>query len=194
LRTKQPIPKAEAKRIVIERSRDITEAELNNKSAVIIDKFTGLDDFIFAQKILLYFSSLKELVNTKSLINRAIGQGKSVFLSKLNLSGNKFRRFQFTSFEDLVKREAGFFEPKFGIEEDLSDIDLIIVPSLAVSLTGQRIGFDFDGYNSVLKKSFVPKVALAFEFQLLHKIEFERKDIFVDRIVTERQIINTREN
>ena len=36
--------------------------------------------------------------------------------------------------------------------------------------------------------------ALAFEFQLFHRIEFGRKDILIDKIITERRIINTREN
>ena len=193
MKTKPPIPKSEAKKIVAERSKEMTPAELKKKSDLIIEKFIELDDYIIAKKILLYFSTLSQLVQTKYLIDLAVGQGKCVFLPKFNRQNNRFRRFQFSAYNELLKNEEGFFEPKLSIEEDLSDIDLIIVPCVAVSLTGQRVGFDYSGYISMLKNSFAVKAALAYEFQLFHRIEYEKKDIFVDKIITERRVIKTRE-
>ena len=193
LKNKAPIPKAEAGRIVRESAAEITETELKKKSALIIERLINSDDFNFAQKIFAYFSSSVLVVNTKSLINLAQGQGKSVFLPKQNHQGKLPRRFQFTSYDDLVSNNLDLFEPKIGIEEDLSDIDLIIVPCIAVSFFGERTGFERMNYNSLLRNSFAPKIVPAFEFQVFNRIEYEREDIRIDRIVTERRIINTRE-
>lgn len=193
LKNKAPIPKAEARKIVRERSGEFTVTELKNKSNLIIERITDSDSFNYADKIFTYISVSQKIVNTKPLIDIAQGRGKSVFLPKKSRSGNKPGRFQFISYDKLVQNELGFLEPKIGIEEDLSDIDLIILPCEAVSLMGERIGFEKMNYNSLLKNSFTLKIVLAFEFQLFNKIEYERHDIRIDRIITERRIINTRE-
>ncbi len=192
-RNKAPIPKAEARRIVRGRIGEMTETELRHKSDSVIERLLDTDDYNFADKIFAYYSVSGNIVNTKSLINTAQGQGKSVFLPKQH-EGYMPGRFQFTAYDELVKNDLDFLEPKIGIEEDLSDIDLIILPCLAASLLGERIGFEDLYHNPLLRTSFAPKIVLAFEFQVFNRIEYERQDVRIDRIITERRIINTREN
>ena len=191
--TKTPIPKTEALKIVRGRSREYSAVELKNKSISIIERLTGSDDFIYADKIFVYCSNLPELVNTKYLIEFARGCGKAVFLPKPGPS-KIMRRFQFTSFDELIKDTDGFYAPRIGIEEDLSDIDLIIVPCAAISLFGQSVVRGIADYNMILRNNFSVKYALAFEFQIFSRIEYERQDFLIDKIITERRIINTREN
>jgi len=191
-RNKPPIPKLEARRIVQDRAAELSPTNLQNKSALIIERLINTDDFNYASKIYAYYSASGLIVNTRELINTAQNHGKSVFLPRRKENGIP-ERFQFTTYDELIKNDLEFLEPRFGIEEDLSDIDLIIVPSIAVSLHGQRIGFDTMNYNALLRNSFAPRIVLAYEFQVFNKIEYERRDIRVDRIITERRIINTRQ-
>ncbi len=191
LKHKAPLPKLEARRIVQDRASEFSQINLQKKSALIIDRLIDSDDYNYASKIYVYYSTSELLVNTKDLINTAQGHGKSVFLPRHKRNGIP-DRFQFTGYKELIKNEMEFLEPRFGIEEDLSDIDLIIVPAFAVSLKGIRIGFDRMNYNALLKNSFAPKIVLAYEFQVLNKIEYERQDIRIDKIITERRIIQTR--
>lgn len=191
-RNKPPIPKLEARRIVQDRAAELSPINLQKKSASIIERLINTDDFNYASKIYAYYSTSGLIVNTRELINTAQDHGKSVFLPRRKENGIP-ERFQFTAYEELIKNDLEFLEPRFGIEEDLSDIDLIIVPSIAVSLLGQRIGFDRMNYNALLRNSFAPRIVLAYEFQVFNKIEYERRDIRVDRIITERRIINTRQ-
>lgn len=192
IKNKAPIPKAEAGKIVRERFSELTATELKNKSALIINRLIDSDSFNFADKIFTYLSVSENIVNTRPLIDAAQGRGKSVFLPKKNRSGGIPGRFQFTEYNELIQNEIGLLEPGIGIEEDLSDIDLVILPCVAVSLLGERIGFEKMNYNALLKNSFAPKIVLAFEFQIFNRIEYERLDIRVDRIITERRILNTR--
>ena len=193
LKNKAPIPKAEARKIVRERAVEYSVTDLKKRSDLITERLINSDDFYYADKIFTYFSVSENIVNTKSLINIAQGQGKSVFLPKKRKTGTLPGRFQFTEFNELVKNDLDLLEPKIGIEEDLSDIDLIIIPGEAVSLLGERVGFEKMNYNLLLRDSFAPKIVLAFEFQIFNRIEYERKDIRIDRVITERRIINTRE-
>ena len=191
LKSKAPITKLEARKMVNERASEFSSIILQNKSDLIIERLTDSDQFNYASKIHAYYSTSGIIVNTRELINTAQDQGKSVFLPKYNHIGIP-GRFQFTAYNELIENDLEFLEPRFGIEEDLSDIDLIIVPAIAVSLLGERIGFDRMNYNALLRNSFAPKVVLAYEFQVFNKIEYERRDIRIDKIITERRIINIR--
>lgn len=187
------VPKSEAKKIVESRRKEFGRFYFKDKSEKIIDRLQRVDDFVYAQKIFAYISGNEKDFNTRKIINFALGRGKAVFLPKYYEATKTMRRFPFMSYDELVFNEdAGFWEPKVGIDEDMSDIDLIFVPCIAVSMLGQRAGTGTGYYDKLLKNTYAPKYVLAFEFQLFNEIESERHDIRVDWIITERRIINTR--
>lgn len=189
---KPPVPKSEARRIVLSRANEFTSIESSVKSKKILEKLSQTDDFVYSKKIFTYISHHPWEPDTRSIINLADGRGKSIFIPKLHRASRSFRRFQFTGWNELIKNEKGYLEPKIGIADDMSDIDLIIVPAVAVSLIGQRAGRGGGFYDKLLRNTFAPKFVLAFEFQLFSEIETEHHDVRIDKIITERRIINTR--
>ena len=193
LRTKPPIPKSEARKLVLERRKELSNSEILEKSKKIFERLVEVDDFVYAKKILAYVSAHPGEVDTRKFINYADGCNKSVFLPKFYSKPKKIKRFHFTSWRDLVKNREGFLEPKIGFDEDMSDIDMIIAPCVAVSISGQRLGYGGGYYDNFLRKTYAPKYVLAFEFQIFNEIERNRHDIRVDKIITERRIIDTHE-
>jgi 5-formyltetrahydrofolate cyclo-ligase len=191
LRLKTLIPKSEVRKLVVERRSEVSQIELDRKTDQIINRLAKLDDFQNAQTVHCYVASRPGEVNTKKLIDFMVGRNMSVVLPKLNKSAKTFQRFNFMGWDELVKNSEGYWEPKIGLDEDLSDIDLIIVPAMAVTLSGYRIGYGGRYYDKLLKNIFVPKYCLAFEFQVFDKIETDPHDIRVDKIVTERRVIDT---
>jgi 5-formyltetrahydrofolate cyclo-ligase len=192
LKLKTPIPKSEVRKLIEKRQREIRRSEIIDKSLKICDRLTQADDFVYANNLFIYISKYPFEVDTKKIIETAEGWGKSVFIPKFNPHTKAFRRAQFTSWEDLVLNEDGFLEPKIGIDDDMVDIDLVLVPCVAVSILGQRVGAGGGFYDALLRKTHAPKYALAFEFQVFTALEYEMHDIRIDRIVTERRIIDTR--
>ena len=193
LKQKPPIPKSDARKTVLERRKELSEGEIKDKSNRIYERLIEVDDFVYAKKILTYISSHYGEVDTRKFINFAEGCNKSIFLPKFYSKQKKIRRFHFTDWRDLVKNEEGFLEPKIGFDDDMSDIDMIIAPCVAVSIAGQRVGHGGGYYDNLLRKSHAPKYVLAFEFQLFNEIERNYHDIRVDKIITERRIIDTYE-
>ena len=187
------IPKSEARRQVVQRRNEFSEIELSQKTQNIIHRLSKLDDFIYAETVHCYVASRPGEVDTRRLINYMEGWGKTIVLPKLNKATKSFHRFNFMGWDYLVKNNEGYLEPHVGLDEDLSDIDLVIVPALAISIHGLRVGYGGGYYDKLLKKTFAPKVALAFEFQIFDYIESDYHDVRVDKIVTERRTINTRE-
>jgi len=187
------IPKSEARKLVVQRRSELSSVDISKKTQNIIKRISSLDDFIYAKNIHCYIASRPGEVDTRRLINYMDGWGKTIVIPKLNKSTKTFSRFNFMGWEYLVKNSDGYLEPHVGIDEDLSDIDLVIVPALAISIRGHRVGYGGGYYDKLMRNTFATKIALAFEFQIFDYIESTYHDTRVDKIVTERRVINTRE-
>ncbi|PJA96021.1 MAG: 5-formyltetrahydrofolate cyclo-ligase [Ignavibacteriales bacterium CG_4_9_14_3_um_filter_34_10] len=194
MKLKPLIPKSEARKIVVKRRSELSAIEIRNKTKTIVDLLKTTDDFIHSTNIFCYVASMPGEVDTKILIDQKNSWGKNVFLPKLNRNTKSFRRFHFTGWDELIKNSDGYWEPKYGTDDDMSDIDLIIVPALAVSKSGQRVGYGGGYYDKLLQETFAPKYVLVFEFQLFEYIETSTHDIRMDKIITERRIINPRKS
>lgn len=185
--------KSEARRTVIKRRQELTDDELAKKSKLIIDRLVSSDEFRFAKKIHSYISVRPGEVDTHRLINTMVGLDKSVILPKLNKQAKRFHRASFIGWDQLTKNSDGYIEPVVAMDEDLSDIDLVIVPAVAVSTIGQRVGYGGGYYDSLLKQSYMPKIVLALELQVFNYIESDVHDVRIDKVITELRTINTRE-
>ncbi|MCU7493343.1 MAG: 5-formyltetrahydrofolate cyclo-ligase [Bacteroidota bacterium] len=188
------IPKSEARKKVLEKRRLLTPAEASLKTERIIAHLKNTDEFNYAKKLHIYISTRPGEVDTRKIIDFAFGRGKEVFLPKFHKENGTFRRAQFTGWGDLIQNSDGYWEPGISAGEDLSDIDLFIVPAIAISKSGQRVGQGGGHYDRLLKKTFAPKMVAAFEFQVFDYIESDLHDVRIDKIVTELRVINTREN
>jgi len=187
------IPKSEARKVVLERKKNLSESETAQKTDLIVQRLLNTDDFIHAKTIHCYLPTRQNEVNTKKIINLAQSLGKQIYLPKFNKTTKAVRKALFTGWDNLIKNSEGYLEPAMGYEDDLSDIDLFFVPAMAVSIIGQRVGSGDGYYDSLLKNTFAIKYVPAFEFQIFENIETEQNEIRIDKIITERRIINTRE-
>lgn len=192
MRTKVTIPRLEARNLVLERRQEISQIDIQKKTKVIIDHLSTMDEYRYADVVHCYINSRSGEVDTRSLIDYMNGWGKSVIVPKLNRTTNSFYRAHFAGWDSIEKNEENYWEPKIGIEETYDDLDLIIVPVLAISLRGRRVGYGRRYYDDFLRKTYGTKIALAFEFQLFDYIESSPDDCKVDKIVTERRVIDAR--
>ncbi|MDQ7816297.1 MAG: 5-formyltetrahydrofolate cyclo-ligase [Melioribacteraceae bacterium] len=192
MKLKTLVPKSEVRKIVVQRRSAITPVDIKNKTKLIFDRFTATDDFVNARRIHTYISTRPGEIDTRKLVDYMDECGKHIVVPKLNKKSETFHRANFINWDHMVKNNDGYLEPKVGNDEDLSDIDLIIVPAVAVSILGQRVGYGGGFYDKLLRQTFAVKIVLAFEFQVFDYIESNAHDIRIDKIITELRIINTR--
>ncbi len=185
----ETIPKTEARKFVYERREAISERDVRRKSLAISENLRLLDEVLSAKNILFYASEIKGDVYTKGMIDLLIGMGKVISLPKLNKSQSRFFRGVFLGWDKTDVSEEGFIESTVAVDDNFDDIDLIIVPSVAVSLDGRRIGIGKEYYSNLISKTLAPRIVLAFEFQVFNKIETTQKEFNVSKIITERRII-----
>ena len=177
------------------------------KSKKIHDNLEELSIFQNAEHILFYYTFGSE-VDTIPLINRHI-KDKNIYLPRL-VGKNKFIALPFHNFDTLRKGVLEIPEPI--IKEDIpldvkqrggeaienyiesnlkyeNKLDLIIVPGLAFNEDGNRIGMGKGFYDRYLSKlPHVPRIALAFEEQMLESIPKDTYDEPINIIITDENI------
>ncbi len=177
---------------MVERRREINPSDIRIITKRIFERLSMLDEYVSAKKIHSYISTKSGEVDTRYFIDYMSSSGKIIVIPKLNKHSKTFQHASFAGWDGIVRSSDGYFEPTKGFDDDLNGIDLIIVPAMAVSILGQRVGYGGGFYDRLLKNIRAVKVVPAFEFQVFDNIETDPHDIRVDKIITERRIINTR--
>ena len=152
------------------------------KSGIIKEKLILLGDFQNAGDVFIYLSDRYE-VDTSEVIRESIKLGKNVYCPVIR--GGNIVPGAFSS---------GLKPGAFGIPEPMdvsarNGFDVIIIPGTAFDKNGNRIGRGGGHFDRFLAKTAGKKIALAFDFQIVDKIDTESNDVPVDMILTEERII-----
>jgi 5-formyltetrahydrofolate cyclo-ligase len=177
------------------RERDLLAPdERRKRSLEITARLSSLGELKRAKTVLLYHSFRSE-VETEELIKVLLVQGKTVALplvKQKSLSTYEVRDLE----HDLRLGRFGIKEPVEGEAGAVPPdrIDLVIVPGVAFDEKGHRLGWGAGYYDRFLKRlpTKVPLIALAFELQVVDSIPAEPHDMAVDKIVTEKRVIQCR--
>jgi 5-formyltetrahydrofolate cyclo-ligase len=96
----------------------------------------------------------------------------------------------YNSHKDLVSNSYGIMEPSQDSEEAVPSI--IIVPLVAFSLTGYRLGYGGGYYDRYIEKNLKNKnfvtIGLGFSFQKYDKLPHEKHDQKLNWILTEKYL------
>jgi len=178
---------------ILEKRKLLSPIELIHKSSQITELFFH-SEFYHKSKYLMTYIDFRNEAKTEDLIRKSIKDGKNVIipisvpetrgliLSKLNDYDN-----------ELDKGTYGILEPKEEFIRPISPelVDLILIPGVAFDKRGFRIGYGGGYYDRFLKKidPSIPRIALAFNLQIIEKVAEGRFDMPVDYIITENEVI-----
>lgn len=169
------------------------EAALGERSLRIVERVASLEEYQRARSVALFWPLARE-VDLRTLDALARSQGKKVYYPVMDPTESGFST-GFGLSEDvseLAQRSERFFEPPATAQRALrADIDLILVPALAVAANGHRLGYG-RGYYDVTLPDFRPpakSVVVAYEFQLLSELPALAHDVGSDWVVTDARTI-----
>lgn len=94
---------------------------------------------------------------------------------------------------DLAERGYGFEEPSPEAPVVLgTELDIVIVPAIAVDPVGHRIGYGAGYYDRTLPKYAPPAVAIAvvYDYQLIAEVPTTEGDVAVAWVVTDERVID----
>ena len=181
------IEKAALRKHFLEK-RDAVSADLREiSSAKIYNYLKQSEPYKHSQNIACYFSIGSE-VDTHSIMLDILSNGKNLLLPTVVDSDLEFRIVT-----DLKKLEKGHFdimEPRDNCEKS-EEIDCVIVPTVAVSKSGTRLGYGRGYYDKFLSRTNAMKISLTYSTQIVGSIPSDSHDVNMDWIVTEEGIIKS---
>ena len=173
--------KKELRRMIREKKRAMTAAQIETASARLAELFYETDYYKDASVIYGYLPYNQE-VRTTAILAQALRDGKRVAVPKVY--GDTMR---FIYLDDLNKVETGYS----GIPEPVEDGPvaenenaLVLMPGLAFDKNGNRMGYGGGFYDKFLaEEPNHPTVALCYGFQMVDTIPSEEYDIPVDFVL-----------
>lgn len=121
--------------------------------------------------------------NTQPIVLLCQKLGKTVCVPKINRATKTMQFVEITSDTPFEKKAFGINEPISDIYVAKNEIDVLIVPGLAFSTEGYRIGFGGGYYDRYLKDFHQETVALAADFQVVDSLPIEPHDIPVSKLL-----------
>ncbi len=183
--------KAQARRQCLQRRKGMSADILATVSTAIASRVVALGAWSCSRTLHCYVDSMAGEVQTLELIRLALDQGKNVVVPVV--PPDRKRRLlhaQLTSLEDLATGPIGLRQPPAELAEfdDFSSLDLIIVPGLAFSKSGDRLGMGGGYYDRFLAEIAAPKIGLVCEQLLSDSIPNTDHDVAMDWVATEATV------
>lgn len=132
-------------------------------------------------------------VDTYQIIRKAWELGKQVVIPKCIPSKRELTFRTLTEFSQLESVFYGLLEPIEALTTATSskNIDLLIVPGLAYTTKGYRLGFGGGYYDRFLSGFTGKTLSLAFNFQVIPQFTIEKHDLPVSKIITNNEVMST---
>lgn len=150
-----------------------------------------------ASKSIMVYVSYNEEINTHDLISKLLSNDKEVITPFCNTIDHTLLLYKIYNFpKDFTKNVYGILEviPDKGELVSEDSLDLIIVPGLAFTPKGYRLGYG-GGYYDRLLNSINQKncktVGLIRESFIVDDLPIELHDKKVDFLITEKRVLKT---
>ena len=164
--------------------RDALNAQLRqNHSKRIAERLMACEEVQRAERIFIYVSFRSE-VDTHDLIKSLVILGKDIFIPVITFN-NRMQMAQFGAWEDMQTDALGVLVPSNPIIAR-RHVDVAIVPGLAFSPSGSRIGYGKGHYDRFFSHHPVEiKIGIAFDCQIIPQVPTESSDCSMDYVISE---------
>lgn len=174
------------RRSILQKRRSLSTEEWRVKSESLCQQLKSLSIYIEAKTILAYFSFRQE-PDLSLLVRNKEGQQKWGFPRCV---GKTLVWHSWQPGEKLAQGKFGILEPLPDAPTILAkDVDLILVPAVAIDRQGYRLGYGGGFYDRMLSTSTwgnIPTVGIIFELGYLSRLPRDSWDIKLKYICTEK--------
>jgi 5-formyltetrahydrofolate cyclo-ligase len=167
------------------------QADKDDISRAICARLVALPEYQSARTV-MYYVDVRSEVRTRHDLPAALTHGKKIVVPYC--VDNELELFHLESMDELSVGMYRILEPKTELRSiaakkpAIEELDLVVVPGVAFTRDGARMGHGFGYYDKLLHKARpdTPLVALAFECQLFDDIPTAPHDVFMGLVLTEK--------
>jgi len=177
---------AREKMKILRRELSETEREKRNKA---IAQHLFLFPAMQQATCFFPFVSYGTEVDTRDIIKKVLAEGR-LKTAVPKVEGTEMAFYQITALEQLKTGYQGIPEPEAGQSIPATE-GVMLIPGLAFDRRKNRVGYGGGYYDRYLEKQSskeIVTIALAYEFQILDRIETEEFDRKPQWIITENGI------
>ncbi len=166
-------------------------------SREITARLLRLDVYRKAHTVLGYMSFGAEF-ESNSWVRQVLADGKTLLLPKVNMDTRELELYRVTDVDaQLAPGAYGIREPlpQSCVAAKLEEADFILLPGVAFTRNGARLGYGGGFYDKLLARmTHSPALAAAaFALQIVEQIPQEATDVKIGWIITEQEIIDCSE-
>ena len=165
---------------MLEMRNRLNHPEIAKRSKTIQEFVIKSKEFEWA-KVVGTYHALGSEVTTELIIKRAKILGKKIALPRVE--EDKITFYELSSTKSLIRGRFGILEPPPC--EQMSDIDILIMPGIAFDKKGNRLGYGMGFYDRLLSCKRIFSIGLAYSFQLLENLPHDKYDKRLDAIASE---------
>lgn len=172
--------------------RALSANETESRSSSLKENILSLPEYKNAKKIMA-FLAMKGESNLDGFIRQALLDGKEVYIP-VCLPERQMEAGRLIDMEHFEKGPLGLRNLPAGYEVTSPEsLDLVLIPGLAVSQEGIRLGMGAGYYDRYLARvPFEKRVAALWDFQVIPDIPSEPFDQKIAKIVTDKSVIVTK--
>lgn len=175
--------KKTVRQLISQRRRQLTERQLGELSLALYNKVMAHERVRAAHTLLLYYSMPGE-AGTHTLVEALWQQGRTVLLPRVT-GPTTMDLVAYSGRGSL--QEAGpyhILEPTGSAFSRYGDIELAVVPGVAFTPDGRRLGHGRGYYDRLLPRlTHAYRLGLCFPFQLLDDLPTSPHDIAMDEVI-----------
>ena len=146
-------------------------------------------EFLNADTILLYFPTQNE-ISPLPIFDVAQKMGKKIALPVCNIENNTLSFHIIDSLNEAIPSHFGICEPpKANEEPTLTERSLALVPALAFSRNGYRIGYGKGFYDKFLVNFKGISAGFSYSELVFDEFEHENHDIPLKMLITESEVL-----
>ena len=171
------------------------EGVLAQASARIVECVLGMPEFAAARSVGSFWPMAdRREVDVRPIADAVLVAGKQLYFPFLHPTATGFSTgfARVSAVSELAERGQRFFEPPpEAPRAERAEIDLLIVPALAVAADGHRLGYGSGFYDATLPDFCPPALAVVavFDFQLLGELPVTSADVASHFIATDRRLL-----
>lgn len=163
------------------------------KEALLMENFSAAYQRIFSQsigagthRVIFVYLSFSSEAPTHALMERLLEAGHTVLLPRVE-DGNMVA-VRIDEDTEFVRSDYGILEPLGQAYQ--GDVDLAVVPFLAVDEQGNRLGYGGGYYDKFLQDNpHLYRMAYGFACQVVKGVPVEQTDVRMHCVVTEEKVL-----
>ncbi|CAG0887804.1 unnamed protein product [Cyprideis torosa] len=193
--------KAVLRKVTSAKLKAMTPAQVQTFSQAVVEQVLQHDKYLLANRIAC-FISMPDEVDTTAIIKDVFERSRELFIPRYHTGSNRMDMLSVGSMVELqslpetswgIKQHPTNFQAPDALQTGC--LDLILVPGLAFTVSGHRLGRGKGYYDTYLKRALQsanPPVTmgLCFDQQVVDSIPVTPDDVTIQYIVTPSSRIN----